>query len=102
MDLSTIKNFVKQNGDKFILVEDGEPEIVVMSFREYERMREQDKEHHGYPATDPARMRHKHGSPWRTAERSAEETEFTPPGDTTLRPSAPARLDEVRLEDLPL
>lgn len=38
MDLSKIRQFVRSNGDKFILVENGEPEIVVMSFPEYEKL----------------------------------------------------------------
>lgn len=38
MDFSRIKNLVKKNGDKFIFVEDGEPEMVIMSFAEYEKM----------------------------------------------------------------
>ena len=38
MNLSRIKNLVKENGDKVILVENDEPEVVVMSFREYERI----------------------------------------------------------------
>jgi len=33
-----IKNLVKTNGDKFIVVEDGEPQMVVMSFPEYEKL----------------------------------------------------------------
>ena len=38
MDLSRIKQFVKHNGDKFIVMEDEEPELVVMSFKEYEEI----------------------------------------------------------------
>ena len=38
MDIYRIKQFVKRNGDKFVIVEDGEPEMVVMSFQEYEKM----------------------------------------------------------------
>ncbi len=38
MDFSRIKNLIKQNGDKFIMMENGEPEMVVMSFGEYEHM----------------------------------------------------------------
>jgi len=42
MDFSKIKNLVKQNGDKFIFLEDGEPELVVMSFHEYEKISKAD------------------------------------------------------------
>ena len=38
MNLSQIKQFVKQNGDKFIFMENEEPEMVVMSFHEYEKI----------------------------------------------------------------
>ena len=38
MDLSRIKNLVKKNGDKIILVENDEPEIVMMSFSEYAKL----------------------------------------------------------------
>jgi prevent-host-death family protein len=40
MDISKIKQLVKQSGDKFIVVENGEPELVVMSFDEYRRLSE--------------------------------------------------------------
>lgn len=38
MDFSRIKNLVKKNGGKFIFLENGEPEMVIMSFAEYEKM----------------------------------------------------------------
>ena len=38
MDLSKIKNLIKRNGDKIIVMENGEPELVVMSFKEYEKI----------------------------------------------------------------
>ena len=38
VDLSRIKQLVKQNGDTFVFVEEGEPEMVVMSFKEYEKI----------------------------------------------------------------
>ena len=38
MDFEKIKNLVKRNGEKLILVENGEPEAVVMSFDEYTRL----------------------------------------------------------------
>lgn len=99
MDLSQIKNFVKQNGDKFILMENGEPEIVVMSFREYERLTNggsaggneefRKPPHRGYPRD------------FRAEERRFEETEFIPPSGL-MGSLPPARVEDVRLEDLPL
>ena len=38
MDFARIKNLVKKNGNTCILVEGGEPEIVVMTFDEYEKL----------------------------------------------------------------
>ena len=95
MDLSTIKNFVKQNGDKFIIIEGGEPEVVVMSFREYERLT-----NGGYgAAATPFSSDYIRES--RVQERRFEETEFIPPPPAGgSRP--PARLEDIRLEDLPL
>lgn len=114
MDLSRIKHFIKQNSDKFIVVENGEPELVVMSFGEYERM-----------AKYPVGMR-PYTVPQRNAVPSAdrdtpsieeqEETEFEGPviaenmkvrqtGGSPMRPmgSGPlVRLEDIRLEDLPL
>ena len=38
MDFTRIKNLLRGNGEKLILVENGEPEVVVMSFSEYARI----------------------------------------------------------------
>lgn len=38
MDLSRIKHFITRNGDRVLIVENGEPEMVLMSFEEYEKM----------------------------------------------------------------
>ena len=38
MDLDKIKNLIKKDGGKFIIVEDGEPILVVMSFKDYENI----------------------------------------------------------------
>lgn len=38
MDFIKIKNMVRENGDKVIFMENGEPELVVMSFAEYEKL----------------------------------------------------------------
>ena len=120
MNLSRIKNLVKQNGDKVILVENDEPEIVMMSFREYERI---SANHAGAPAhephhpklipEDPAPQAHDAGfSEPRFVSHPADDfeemsdwghrgDEFIPPipiavSDAFLRP------EEIRLEDLPL
>jgi len=133
MDLEKIKNLVKQNGDKFILIENGEPEIVMMSFHEYQKL-----------ATHSANIE-THASTanygYRTEAEDLEggelrETEFIPPSsgmpsdfasgygrDFEFFPRSslhgdkvggfiasvaaeaaglPIRLEDIRLEDLPI
>lgn len=49
MDLAKLKQFVKQNRDhKFIFVENGEPDMVLMSFTEYERLLADEEDPVGY------------------------------------------------------
>ena len=38
MKLDKIKNLIEKDGGKFIIVEDGEPILVVMSFGDYEKI----------------------------------------------------------------
>lgn len=38
MDFWKMRKLIKQNGDKIIVFENGEPEAVVMSFHEYEKL----------------------------------------------------------------
>jgi len=38
MDLNEIKNFVNSDGERIILVENGNPTMVVMSYKEYKKM----------------------------------------------------------------
>lgn len=38
MDLSRFKKLIKKSGDKVIFVEDGEPDMILMSFDEYESL----------------------------------------------------------------
>ena len=38
MDLSRIKKLIKQNNDKLIFLENNEPDLVIMSFAEYEKL----------------------------------------------------------------
>lgn len=99
MDFSRIKNLVKQNGDKFIFVENGEPEMVMMSFGEYQKLSQ-----HG---TD-IRMRASDMSKgYYRAEladlepRGTDETEFMAPVAAESA-GLPVRLEDIRLEDLPI
>jgi hypothetical protein len=38
MDFSRIKKIIRENGETFVFMENGEPEIVAMPFAEYERL----------------------------------------------------------------
>ena len=123
MDLSKIKNFIKQNGDKFIFVENGEPEMVVMSFHEYEKMLENGHadSHAAYARRTHDRMPSTNVSSNRFAfeeefdmqgeEGQTKETEFrhVSGGEEPLsadhrvsRTHASVHLENVRLEDVPI
>lgn len=99
MDLGKIKNLVKQNGDKFIFVENGEPEIVMMSFGEYEKLARHDTHTRGYaPLADYARRPPEFSD---LADNLFSETEFIGPAGIDS-PGLPVRLEDIRLEDLPI
>lgn len=105
MDLGKIKNLVKQNGDKFVLVENGEPELVVMSFREYEKLMA--NESHAKSEYSPVQLRESEAVHFTDVEANRlKETEFVGLADMgsarEYRPSPPARLEDIRLEDLPI
>ena len=91
MDLSRIKNLIKGNGDKLIVVENGEPEIVVMSFEEYSQM--VNGGGFGLKRAD---------SPAGAVGGAEEETEFVL-GEAKDNPeSVEMHPEQLRLEDLPL
>lgn len=110
MDFAKIQKLVLEHGDKFVILQDGEPAMVVMSFSDYERLAGLPRGRNGAaPQTPheetlalPSRQ-----DEWQTSRRDewqmpdAPETEFIAddPAPTPLRR---ARLDEIRLEDLPL
>ena len=115
MDFAKIKNLVRGNGDKVIVVENGEPEAVVMSFGEYERLAGA-----ALPAppaalagAGSARLAGEHDHA--TEERfdapydeyddvgGTGEPEFVPDGSPEFVPhKMPIRLADIRLEDLPI
>lgn len=122
MDLSRIKNLVKQNGDKFILVENGEPEVVMMSWHEYQKLIPRDSNIRMYP--DDTNNSYRQSAVYsdnsdvefppigtRLAQEMSggsleppeafKETEFMAP---VLAESVglPVRLEDIRLEDLPI
>lgn len=128
MDFAKIKALVKVNGDKFVMMENGEPEMVIMSFREYERLvrSAMASGRHIVPYHAP---RGTYGGSRFSADEGEEmrETEFVAPapaehsppyresdgGGTGLmppharEPHAPerdgrVRPEDIRLEDLPI
>lgn len=108
MDFQKLKNLVKQTGDKFVFMDQqGEPDVVVLSFQEYGRL----LQGMGTGKIDIKTMRVNFPEkPEMKSEPMLEETEFVPP----LAPEAkqnmparstlaiPARLEDIQLEDLPL
>lgn len=100
MDISKLKNLVKQNGDKFILVENGEPEIVLMSFHEYQRLTGGDTDNNA-----PLRDRHpvfgNNASYAGETQVSPLETEFVAPFAEESQ-GLPVRLEDIGLDDLPI
>lgn len=107
MDFSKIKQLVQQNGDKFIFLENGEPEIVVLSFHEYQKllrsgvsqpMMPMRRPEGGYRAM-PARV---YGPDYlESMGNELGETEFVP-HDSDHSRSMPSRPEDIRLEDLPI
>ena len=99
MDISKLKNLVRHDGGKVILVENGEAELVVMSFKEYERLSR------GGNVAGP-------GLASEAGERVrnyADDFSFDSPDETELvvpTKSDPGkflvRLEDIRLEDLPV
>ncbi|MBI2055812.1 MAG: hypothetical protein HYT37_00310 [Candidatus Sungbacteria bacterium] len=107
MDISKIKQFVKQNGDKFIMLDQtGEPDVVMLSFQEYDRLLQGAAGRMGEVKQPRAQFEEK---PEVRSEPVLEETEFLPPQIAARarvmgRSSGamPVRLEDIRLEDLPL
>ncbi len=95
MDFSKIKKLVKQNGDKFIFLEEGEPEFVVLSFHEYEKITgmraSQEREIYSrrpqFSGAADEEMRRESGDMLRAHLNSS---------------GVPVRLEDIHIEDLPL
>ena len=99
MNLSQIKNLVKHNGDKFIVVEDGEPELVIMSFQEYEKLNNLRLSEKHIISSGPSRKTSTELVDFGLED--VEETEFMLParaGGGNL----PTKTEGIRLEDLPI
>ena len=53
MDLNEIKNLIEIDGGKFIIIENGKPAMVVVSFEEYKKKLTGQKKH-SQPFNNPA------------------------------------------------
>lgn len=101
--MARIKNLLKGNGDKLILVENGEPEAVVMSFAEYSKLvnvfapktapRQRTTEERFDMPSDAGAIREAAGH---------VETEFIVDEARDMRVQPSVRLADIRLEDLPI
>ncbi|MDP3778696.1 MAG: hypothetical protein Q8R30_01440 [bacterium] len=117
MELSKLKHLVRENGDKVILVENGEPELVVMSFAEYEKLARLKLPDTAIPVSQINPKAQNVEPEIRTPADDMHETEFTAPleiapirtasiqGDQFERSghgSERGRMSDIRLEDLPI
>lgn len=104
MDLAKIKNLIRQTGEKFIVLENGEPELVIMPFSEYMKLAGRSSNMRVNPTTLPMGM---------IEETKVEigEAVLESPSENSRRfiPSVvnesiglPVRLEDIRLEDLPI
>ena len=109
MDFSKIKNLVKQNGDKFIFLEDGEPELVVMSFHEYEKISKadlnkpvyaNDASSNGYEMKPLSKQNYEAVLADLEMEKIMEKEMET--RVAMEKENFPLNLEDIRLEDLPI
>ncbi len=95
MDFNKIKNLVKQTDDKFIFMENGEPEMVIMSFAEYERINSSRDNHN--------QKKEKIEEQKETNFTQKEEEHGEMNSIAIAEPiGLPVRLEDIRLEDLPI
>lgn len=99
MNFDKIKNLVKQNGDKFVFVENGEPEIVMMSFGEYQKLAQRDPNARGEPSRT---IRVSSELSEYYSEHSDELGFFGSAKESADSVGLPVRLEDIRLEDLPI
>ena len=127
MNFEKLKNLIKRNGDTFIFLEGGEPEMVLLSFHEYERLRSSTaspavRQSPGVPLTqmtpdDTTFLSDIDEDVYATPYTEAEPFSEIPTslsGFEGFRPSPeaerldnrnqnmPLRREDVRLEDLPI
>ena len=116
MDLAKLKQFVLQNRDhKFIFIENGEREMVILSFAEYERLLSREDEvgysnlfQAGVPELEPD-IRRDATTPTSVgvqelrnpSEEPALYRKFAGFGKSETV-GLPVHLEDIRLEDLPV
>ena len=109
MDISQIKKLIKQGGNKIILVENDEAELVVMSFAEYERLVASSfapavvEAMAGEKATEGKAGMHATPTPSAPTVPSVSPMKSARPAITfdEMRDAA-MRLEDVQLKDLPV
>ncbi|TSD02706.1 MAG: hypothetical protein Greene071436_405 [Parcubacteria group bacterium Greene0714_36] len=103
-----MRKLITERGERLVMIEDGEPAVVVMSFAEYEKLAALPSERNGHTARSSAPVSEETLSlPSREDEwqiPDEPETEFI---EEEHQPTSAvglprAHLDEIRLEDLPL
>lgn len=102
MDFAKIQKLVLAHGEKFVIVQDGEPAMVVMSFSDYERLAGRAGAKNGAPpiaAHEETLVLPSRQDEWQVPD--APETEFIA-DEQSLGVAARPRIEEIRLEDLPL
>ena len=102
MDLARIKNLVRNGGDRFIIVENGEPEVVVLSFLDYERMVNggaKNAPNHNETEEDIQGSNLAHN---RKTDSSPEEEWQFPEIHAADSTDMPFRVEDIKLEDLPI
>lgn len=109
MDFSRIKKLVHESSNKFIILEGGEPELVVLSFVEYERLTQiSGGTRESYRAVDEGTRPNFYPNqqyqqvdnfaPYLTQDEHREMHFPTASRSAGL----PVRLEDIRLEDLPI
>ena len=94
---------IMQNGERYIVVEGGRPEYVLMRFQDYVQLVSYRKENPGEAASGDD-----HSRDWQSVNAVLEEVRAREPygaqefgGSPEVRPAAPDPTT-IRLEDLPL
>jgi PHD/YefM family antitoxin component YafN of YafNO toxin-antitoxin module len=101
MDLAKIKKFMLSRGDRLVFMENGEPDMVMMSFSEYEKLARGTQLNGGMARILLEEKR------FDSLIKPEEWADEDPPETELMADDPPAsmespRLDQIRLEDLPL